>query len=235
MDFKVKCVRYICDAEQHFTVGRVYDVVDGKLICDTGYEYTAWALNNHCNFESLKEWFADYYDFELVEDKKVFTKKDLKNGDVIVRENGWVEIVIVDLDMLVTKNEGWNNLSCVREDLTDSDSEGDFQYDIVKVYRPCKRWQCCFNANSYTAGELVYDRERDTKPAEPPKPLYNGKVVCIDLNGCNTNEYTVGKIYEFKDGRMTSDSNYTFGENETFYTFEDWANFTSSKFIEIKE
>lgn len=158
----------------------------------------------------------------------MFTKSDLKNGDVIVRRNGDVEIAIVDRGVLVSKT-GWNRLRDVREDLTDDD-DFDNEWDIMKVYRPDRDYQCQFYCED--RGNPIYDRERDTKK------LYNGKVVCIDLNGCNEGCYTVGKIYEFKDGRMTSDDGYTFGDpedGEKFYTFEDWANFTSSKFIEVVE
>lgn len=241
MDFKVKCVRYVRDSNRRFTVGKVYSVINGKLIDDCNSTFEAWSAsrNGNSDFEALKKWFAPYYEFELVEDKKVFTKSDLKNGDVIVRENGWVEIVIVDLDVLITENKGWNNLACVNEDLTDSDSEGGFEYDIVKVYRPSKKWQCCFNESSYTAGELVYDRERDTKPK---KPLYNGKVVCVDLEFKNSTLYTVGKIYQFKDGQLTADNGKTYPESSIgnncdakIYTFNDWDKWSTSKFIEIKE
>ena len=171
----------------------------------------------------------------LVEDKKVFTKSDLKNGDVIVRQNGSVEIVMLDLGMLITC-DGWNNLNEVMDDLTDEDSYYfDDGYDIVKVYRPVEKYHCSFTPSHYEHGELVYDRERDTKPVEPPKPLYNGKVVCID-NIYNTGIYTVGKIYQFEDGNFTSDKGDHYPGNGTpIYTFEDWAKWTSSKFIEIKE
>lgn len=166
----------------------------------------------------------------LVEDKKVFTKKDLKNGDVIVRRNGWVEIVCVDLGVLITAG-GWNNLSELNDDLTDNDNEyfNSDEYDIVEVYRPKDKYQCQFNPECYKKGELVYDRERDTKP------LYNGKVVCIDFNGNNAGLYTVGKIYEFKDGVITVDCGSKLRERNPVTSFEDWANFTGSKFIEIKE
>ena len=235
MDFKVKCVRYIKGGEKYFTVGKVYDVVNGVLTSDNGYEYNTWSDSywegRGNNFESLQKWFKGRLEFELVEEKKVFTKSDLKNGDVIVRRNGWVEIVIVDLNVLVTNNEGWNDLSDVREDLTDIDSEDDFDYDIVKVYRPREKHQCVFNKLGYTKGELVYDRERDTK-----KPLYNGKVVCIEV-GINQNIYTLGKIYQFKDGVLTADN----GSKSTdwgctpFESFEQFTEYSASKFIEIKE
>lgn len=69
------------------------------------------------------------------------------------------------------------------------------------------------------------------------EPLYNGKVVCVD-NEWNKGIYTVGKIYQFKDGQMTNDDDYKTPEDsevDPIHNFEDWAKWTSSKFIEIKE
>jgi hypothetical protein len=235
MEFKVKCVYSGDNCCSHFTVGEVYEVTEDGLKTNQGQFYTLWKNGSgENNFEKLRKWFVEHskmcdYRFELVEDKKMFTKSDLKNGDVIVRRNGWVEIVIVDLDVLVSKH-GWDSLYDINEDLTDCDSQNySDEYDIVKVYRPRERYHCVFDKDAYTKGTLVYDRERDTK-----KPLYNGKVVCVELNG-NT-MYTVGKIYQFKDGIMTADNGLTYPSRfNPIHNFEAWNKWTASKFIEIKE
>ena len=65
------------------------------------------------------------------------------------------------------------------------------------------------------------------------KPLYNGKVVCID-NKCNSRNYTVGKIYQFVNGQLKTDCADVLPK-ERVSSFEEWAKFTSAKFIEIKE
>lgn len=229
MDFKVKCVRYIRDNPQQFTVGKVYSVVNGVLISDHKMDFTAWSdprcgSNRSSNFESLVEWFRGSYEFELVEEKKMFTKKDLKNGDVIVRRNGNAEIAIVDQGVFVTKG-GFNRLSAVNDDLTTDESS----WDIVKVIRPTKEYHCQFaTAEHNNWGNIVYDRERDTKR------LYNGKVVCIDNTG-NERSYTVGKIYQFVDGKFTADNGAVRGFHTPFTSFEEWAAWTSSEFIEVKE
>lgn len=231
MDFKVKCVNYkFNDDVKRFTVGKIYDVKDNKIVADDDTVFDAWAyfFNGNADFEALKKWFSLWYDFELVEDKKVFTKSDLKNGDVIVRRNGSVEIAIVDLGVLVTKGS-WNNLKDLKADLTDCDSLDENEWDIVKVYRPIEKYHCQFSDDAYTKGKLVYDRERDTKP------LYNGKVVCVDLCNCNENLYTVGKIYQFKDGKITNDKGLDIPVTVPIYSIDDWNKFSDSKFIEIKE
>ena len=166
------------------------------------------------------------------EEKKMFTKNDLKNGDVIVQRNGWVEIVIVDLDVLISK-DGWDNLNDIAEDLTDVDADSTLfgeEYDIVKVYRPTNKWDCSFEPDSYEKGTLVYDRERDFKP------LYNGKVVCIDNTG-NINLHTIGKIYQFENGQLTADDGpkFPWSHERAVHSFEEWQNRTASKFIEVVE
>lgn len=67
------------------------------------------------------------------------------------------------------------------------------------------------------------------------KPLYSGKVVCIDV-GCNEGLYTRGRIYQFDDGVITCDNGKRI-DNGTkgFRNFKEFENFTSSEFIEIKE
>ena len=66
------------------------------------------------------------------------------------------------------------------------------------------------------------------------KTLYNGKVVCIDLCGCNKRIYTVGKIYQFVDGKIKTDEGCPIPFNPV-HSFEEWNSLSDSKFIEIKE
>lgn len=70
---------------------------------------------------------------------------------------------------------------------------------------------------------------------EPYEELYNGKVVCVDLQGINAGSYTVGKIYQFKDGHFITDNGYQMPASRDIHNFEEWEKWTSSKFIEVKE
>ena len=88
--------------------------------------------------------------------EKKFTKADLKNGDVIQKRNGNVEIVCVDTGTLITTDHH-NRLDDIREDLT---SMNGCDYDIVAVRRPTDCGDCSFIAFQQELGELVYDRER---------------------------------------------------------------------------
>lgn len=98
---------------------------------------------------------------EKTEEKKVFTKKDLKNGDIVVLRNDWVGIVILEHDVLVTKT-GWLNFREYDDDLTEN-KFFDRDWDIVKVIRPTKQFHCQFVcANNEDWGDVLFDRDRDT-------------------------------------------------------------------------
>ena len=73
----------------------------------------------------------------------------------------------------------------------------------------------------------------ELEPYTPPK-YYNGKVVCVDNKG-NPNNYTIGKVYEFKDGVITTDKGHELRANNPVTSFEDWAAWSSSKFVELVE
>lgn len=76
MDFKVKCVGYVEPVkERYFTIGKVYDVIDGAIVRDDGFRYHTWS-DPSCNpkyensFKGLCNWFANWYKFELVTESK---------------------------------------------------------------------------------------------------------------------------------------------------------------------
>lgn len=59
----------------------------------------------------------------------------------------------------------------------------------------------------YTGCELALRRALGAEKKEPEKPkYYNGKMVCVKNGGYNW--WTVGKIYEYKDGIVTDDEGY---------------------------
>lgn len=98
-------------------------------------------------FEIL-EW-SDYMN-------KVFTKSDLENGDILIQQNGNVEIVIPEIGTRITKNGRFHWFSLLNEDLTNDSGR---EYDIVKVYRPKSPGQCSFKEEFFEKGELVFKRD----------------------------------------------------------------------------
>lgn len=74
------------------------------------------------------------------------------------------------------------------------------------------------NRYSAVCGDFVYGPEcceeikEAEKPADPEKPkYYNGKMVCVENGGFNW--WTVGKIYEYKDGIVIADDGDKYPKN----------------------
>ena len=64
----------------------------------------------------------------------------------------------------------------------------------------------------YTGCELALRRALGAERNEPEKPkYYNGKMVCVENGGYSW--WTVGKIYEYKDGVVTADDGAKYPKN----------------------
>lgn len=64
----------------------------------------------------------------------------------------------------------------------------------------------------YTGCELALRRALGAEKKEPEKPkYYNGKMVCVENGGYSW--WTVGKIYEYKDGIVTADDGEKYPRN----------------------
>ena len=65
----------------------------------------------------------------------------------------------------------------------------------------------------YTGCELALRRALEVEKKEPEKPkYYNGKMVCVENGGYYW--WTVGKIYEYKDGIVTADDHRKYPRNK---------------------
>lgn len=87
--------------------------------------------------------------------------------------------------------------------------------------------------NFQTGAKIALDRLFGAGEKKPEPEFYSGKVVCVD-NCHNQQKYTIGKIYEIKDGVMVADDGCKFCEFNPCESFQDWCDFTSSEFIEFK-
>lgn len=87
---------------------------------------------------------------------KVFTKSDLKNGDVLIKRNGCVEIAIPETGITIMEDGHINEFIDINEDLTSRIFDA---FDIVKVYRPKETYQCDFANYYFTQGKLIFDRD----------------------------------------------------------------------------
>lgn len=119
-------------------------------------DYTLYRLLESVKFHfDLHNYTKHHFDWSYYM-KKAFTKADLKNGDVVKRRNGDVEIICVDTDTCIVNGRSYNNLSDIKNDLTYG--LGYSECDIVAVRRPKNPSDCCFNAFDDGYGELVYER-----------------------------------------------------------------------------
>ena len=87
-----------------------------------------------------------------------FTKADLKTGDVILRRDGDIEIVIKEFESFLRSDSGYNSFDGITDDLTSIHSTS---RDIVAIRRPRYDSDCVFSAFEWEYGTLIYDRERE--------------------------------------------------------------------------
>jgi hypothetical protein len=85
-NYKVRCVGYN-QRERYFTVGKVYEVVNGHITNDNGYKYSP----NHEG--DAPAWLSRWYKFERVEEHKIVITSDGKtvmarlfNGKELVKK-----------------------------------------------------------------------------------------------------------------------------------------------------
>lgn len=138
-----------------FTYWDVYK--DQTCYADDGYCNKSWFEKHKYN---ILDW-SDYMDKpknSKSDSKTTFTKYDLKDGDVVLRRNGWVEIAIPSVGALVGKN-GYNSFDALTEDL--KEDTGEPEYDIIEVRRPNMPHHCQFSAFECGFGDLVYKQEEE--------------------------------------------------------------------------
>lgn len=144
----------------------------GKFYCNETYfanygDLTIYYFNdgsygnmtnvNHPDFETgytiLEFDDFDWSDFTM---KKEFTKKDLKNGDVVKLSDDTIGIVCLDTNTIIYR-DGFDRLSDLDNDLTFIASLCNTR--IVAVRRPLSPDGCQFIAFDRGFGYLVYERK----------------------------------------------------------------------------
>ena len=107
-------------------------------------------------------------------------------------------------------------------------------YEDKKVVKIAKAKCAPEDEFDFIAGaELAFKRLTQNKVKKPI--YYSGKVVCVKAN--EGKAYTVGKIYEFKDGRVRIDNGCILPSGDPIKSLDEWNNFnwTLAEFIELKE
>lgn len=93
--------------------------------------------------------------------------------------------------------------------------------EVVTLKNVCDQRNDEGKTTWYIDEHYGYIAERDFEPCgvEEPK-YYNGKVVCVEKDKYAA--YTVGKIYEFKDGRVMIDNHCKIPVGRRITTLEEW-------------
>ena len=118
---------------------------------DIGYNFNDGTWDTISYFKKNKYTILEWEDFM----NDIFTKADLKTGDVVNFRNELVGIVNRDLEMIICV-DGFESLDSIRSDLTHARKK---QFDIVEVRRPKNKGDCAFNAIRCKWGTLVYERQ----------------------------------------------------------------------------
>ena len=157
MDFKVRCTK---TKDDRFIKGNIY-TVSGH------YFYNSLDEREYCSGENFDEWMKSCnwldYDFELVEEEKMFTKDDLKTGMVVEMKCGRQYMVMLNTpyeDALIDRN-GFLKLSDYNNDLKMKDIHAEC-WDIVKVFKPLENAPGAMAFENWHTSETLWERE------EPP-------------------------------------------------------------------
>lgn len=74
-NYKVRCVGYKRE-ERYFTIGKVYDVVDGNITNDNGYTYKDW--------DDAIKFLSGWYNFEKVADDSIIISRVIFNDPATI-------------------------------------------------------------------------------------------------------------------------------------------------------
>lgn len=148
-------------------VGKQYITGDGDRILIWAYDPVQQMYYYRLNVDNINN--IRYHEFcftgesnfarglKLCEEgKKVFNKDNLKTGMFVEIRNGDAAVVNVWLKAVVFQDGSHIHFNQLNDDLTSRDIN---TIDIIKVYKPNKMAQRCFER--YIYGTLVFDRNRD--------------------------------------------------------------------------
>ena len=147
--------------DKHDRCWRTADLYINNTMWDRLKENTVYYFNEgtvgHLQIAKEQNYIILEWSAYIDKNPSIFTKEDLKTGDVLLRRDGAVEIYNGELDMLILQ-EDWDDPSHIRLDLT---SEITSDADIMAIRRPIAKSSCIFGAfeEGHERGILVYQRE----------------------------------------------------------------------------
>lgn len=108
-------------------------------------------------------------------------------------------------------------------------------YNLGEIVTPIEIDSDSAYYESIERGRHQWVSNQDVELVEEPE-YYNGKAVCVEKKG-ECYAYTVGKIYEFKNGRVKIDNGNEAPCTTRVTSLDEWndINWAMAKFIELKE
>ncbi len=124
------------------------------------------------------------------------TKKDLRNGDIVVLCNGELGLYLAEKDVFIYQEGGYDDVDCsFNDDLTCMYEE---EYDVMQVYRDESGGVISFY--DYEEGELIF--ERDETWIRPTKEEREAKAAAAKAARTDHAKSRPGAIDNLKNIRL---------------------------------
>ena len=207
-NYKVRCVGYrYRKGERYFTIGKVYDVVNGEITNDNGYTYKNW--------DDVIKFLSGWYRFERVDNGSVVSRVIFNNpATIILWADGTKTIAKTHGDDAFDHEKGFA-VACAKKLLGNGDA---FRREFAK-WTPVDKEP---NIDGFKVGDrVVYDHHIGTVIAlsesgkigvefdKPDIGSHNcgGVTLVAGHNGASgmCKWFTSGNIRHFQDRRLTTE------------------------------
>lgn len=140
--------------------------------------------------EDDEYWHWYQWMIECKEEKVMFGKSDLANGDILIMRNGQRFIMMKNYGgmekdtMLAINTSGWCNPTSFEEDLT---CKHNVDYDVMKVLRPTENYANMIGDHDDEDYSTVFDRnaERKKMTVEDIERELGYKIAVVDKEGAD--------------------------------------------------
>lgn len=139
-NYKVRCVGYK-RSERHFTIGKVYDVVDGKITNDNGHTYSGW--------QDVIDFLSGWYKFEKVSDDTPISRVIFNDpATIILWADGTKTVAKTHGDDAFDPEKGFA-VACAKKLLGNG---GAFRWEFAK-WAPVEKAEAEPNIDGFNVGE----------------------------------------------------------------------------------
>lgn len=141
-NYKVRCVGYKCN-ERYFTIGKVYDVVNGEITNDNGYTYVG--------LQDVIEFLSSWYNFKKVDDDEIISRVIFNApATIILWADGTKTVSKTYCDDAFDPEKGFA-VACAKKLLGNGDA---FRLKFAK-WAPVKKAEAEPNIDGFSVGDRV--------------------------------------------------------------------------------